>query len=243
VIEALDRFVLRRADLVVPMGRYTAERARAVGVPDEKMLVRPFPPAWRDRTAPPQAEETRDEQLVVCGARLEREKGIDVLITAFREVLEQCPDARLCIAGEGPRRKDLERLAEQLGVTSQVEFTGWLAPDQMWRLFASAGIAVLPSRWEEGLGMMLVEAGLAGCALVASDLGGMRDVVHSGESGLLVPPEDAGALADALIYCLTRPEDRDRFESAAREIAVNYVEQREAALREFSKRMDELRSG
>lgn len=243
VIEALDRFVLRRADLVVPMGRYTAERAREIGVPDAKIIVLPFPPAWRDSPTQPPPEGPRLGQLVACGARLEREKGIDVLITAFREVLQRCPDARLSIAGDGPERDELEGLTERLGVRAQVEFRGWLPPTEMWKLFASAGVAVLPARWEEGLGMVLVEAGLAGCALVATDLGGMRDVVRPGESGLLVPPEDPGALANALIHCLTSPEDRARFASSAREIALRYVEQRDAALKEFSERMNEMRAG
>jgi glycosyltransferase involved in cell wall biosynthesis len=242
VIEALERFVLRRADLVVPMGGYTTDRARQVGVPDDRIVVLPFPAGWRDRPRQPPPQDGKQDQLVVCGARLVREKGIDVLVHAFAHVLQRCPEARLCIAGEGPERAELERLAQRRGIASRVEFTGWLSPDEMWRRLSLAGTAVLPSRWEEGLGMFLVEAGLAGCALVATDLGGMRDVVRADETGLLVPPEDAEALADALIRCLTSPQERTRFGRAARAVSASYIDGRAAAMVEFSERVNRLRS-
>jgi glycosyltransferase involved in cell wall biosynthesis len=241
-IEALERFVLRRADLVVPMGIFTAQRALEVGVPEHKIVVVPFPPSWRDRELEPLAAGEKDVKLVICGARLVREKGIDVLIDAFARASATCPDARLCIAGDGPERAELERLAAEAGIADRVDFTGWVEPDEMWRLFKSAGIAVLPSRWEEGLGMVLVEAGLAGCALVASDLGGVRDVVEQGKTGLLVPTDDAEALAGALTRLLNDGDERDRFASAAHEVAAGYVDSRDAALAEFSRRVNDMRS-
>jgi glycosyltransferase involved in cell wall biosynthesis len=243
VIEALERFVLRHADLVVPMGGYTTERARELGVSEGRIVLLPFPPGSREwpPEATPQSE--KDARLIVCGARLVPEKGIDVLLRAFGRVLERLPEARLCIAGDGPSRAELEEQAERLALRSRVEFTGWLSPTEMWRLLASAGIAVLPSRWEEGLGMVLVEAGLARCALVATDLGGMRDIVRTGTTGLLVPPEDPESLATALIRCLTDAQERARFGAAAYEVAASYVGQRQAALEEFSERVNALRSG
>jgi glycosyltransferase involved in cell wall biosynthesis len=241
-MEAAERFTLRRADLVVPMGRYTTERALEAGVPEEKILVLPFPTSWRDSSPQQALNQEKDDQLVVCAARLEREKGIDVLLSGFVHVLADCPQARLRIAGDGPARPELERLARRLGIDNHVEFLGWLEPTEMPELFGPAAIGVLPSRWEEGLGMALVEAGLAGCALVASDLGGMRDIVRPGLTGLLVPPEDDSALADALTQLLTRPEERARYGSYAQQAASEYLGQRETAMREFSERMNTIRS-
>ncbi len=241
-IEALERFVLRRAELVIPMGGFTTDRARDAGVPDEKMLLLPFPPGWRDSAGEPPSEDDRQGELVVCGARLAREKGVDVLLEAFAGVARRFPDARLAIAGDGPERASLEQLAHRLDISSRVVFAGWLSPPEMWRLLASAGVAVLPSRLEEGFGMFLLEAALAGCALVGSDLGGIRDTVRPGETGLLVPPDDPAALADALISCLSAPDERARFARAARKRAESYVEQREAALDAVMERIDDMRS-
>ena len=90
--------------------------------------------------------------------------------------------------------------------------------------------------------MFLVEGALVGCALVASNLGGMTDIVRHGETGLLVPPDDEDALAQALIHCLTKPEERARWARSARELAAAYVGGRHAALEALSTRLEDLRA-
>jgi glycosyltransferase involved in cell wall biosynthesis len=101
-------------------------------------------------------------------------------------------------------------------------------------------VAVLPSRWEEGLGMVLVEAGLAGCDLVGSDLGGIRDMVEHGKTGRVVPPNDPGALADVLTDCLARPEAALKRAAAAREKALEYLSRREREMNDFQERFSSL---
>jgi glycosyltransferase involved in cell wall biosynthesis len=241
LLEAIERFVLRRADLVVPIGQYTRKRALEAGVPEERILVIPSATSWRDAPLEPIRNDERDDQLVVCAARLTKEKGIDVLLGAFARVHDSCPDARLRIAGGGLERPRLERLTERLELSDRVEFVGWLSGPEVWRLFSSAGIAVLPSLLEEGLGRMLIEAGLAGCALVASDLGGTGEIVQPGVTGILVPPGDERALADALLRCLTDHRAAAGFRAQAQGVARAYIESRDDALRSFNQRMEELR--
>ena len=101
----------------------------------------------------------------------------------------------LLVAGAGPLREDLEAEAARLGLADRVRFLG-VRRDRA-TLYAAMDLFVLPSRWE-GLSLALVEAMGAGRAVVATDVGGNPEVVQHGRTGLLVPPGDAGALADAI---------------------------------------------
>lgn len=160
-----------------------------------------------------------------------------MLLRAFAKVAQNIPTARLEIAGDGPERARLQSLACGLGLGDRVAFRGWLQPEEMRRFWARAAIAVLPSRVEEGLGMVLVEAALAGCALVGSDLGGIRDILRPGRNGLLVPPEDPQALARALCRLLGNPDLVRAVGAAARQDALAYLSARERGLEEVRQRV------
>jgi glycosyltransferase involved in cell wall biosynthesis len=239
VADAMERFVIRRADLVVPIGRFTRELALRAKVPERRIIELPFPTSWGEDAVPTSAA-IRNPPRIVCAARLVQEKGVDVLLRAMTVIRDEFPEVRLEIAGDGPERPPLERLAADLGITASVRFLGWLPPARMSGFFASALVAVLPSRLEEGLGMALVEAGLNRCALVGSDLGGIRDVVQPGMTGFLVPPEDPGALASALRFCLQHPEEAQRLGEEAQRLALEHVARREASLPAFRQRIYEL---
>ena len=132
--------------------------------------------------------------LVVCGARLEPVKGVDMLIEAMGYLP---PGVNLAIAGDGSARADLERLAERLA-PGRVRFLGRI--DDMPALFGAADVCALPSR-AEGLPLSLLEAQATGCPVVATDVGGMPDAVDP-ESGRVVPSGDPRALAEALAAVL-----------------------------------------
>jgi glycosyltransferase involved in cell wall biosynthesis len=242
ILKTIERFVLRRADLVVPMGPFTNRLALRAGVRADKILDLPFPTSWHGKTAV-SGNVRRDPLSVVCAARLYHEKGIDILLRAWRGVMRSVPGARLTIAGDGPARGALEHLAAELGIDDSVRFTGWLSADAMSRFFASASIAALPSRLEEGLGMALVEAGLSGCALVGSDLGGIRDIIEPDESGLTVPPEDPSALEAALVRCLGDEPHARHLGLGARRRAERYLARRDEQLNRLRIALDSLRGG
>jgi glycosyltransferase involved in cell wall biosynthesis len=233
-LEGLERWVLRRADLVVPMGGFTRRIAEGAGVPSDQIVELPFPTSWRGGDAP---KPTAKGLLVVCAARLVAEKGIDTLLEAFARVLRWVPQARLEVVGDGPAKPSLQARARHLGVDGRVTFLGWCAPDEMPSVYSRALIGVLPSRLEEGLGMALVEAGLAGCALVGSDLGGIPDIVRPERNGLLVPPNDPEALAEALRALLINPEKAAELGRAAREDSLGYLARRDQALEELRRRV------
>ena len=141
-------------------------------------------------------EEAEPPEILFAG-RLSREKGILELVEAAR-------GHRLVVAGDGPLR---DRVPDALG---------WLPPQELASLYARAAVVACPSH-REGFGLACAEAMAHGRAVVASDVGGLRDLVVDGETGLLVPPRDVDALRAALERLLADPELRRRLGANARE--------------------------
>ncbi|MEJ7784961.1 MAG: glycosyltransferase family 4 protein [Solirubrobacteraceae bacterium] len=142
---------------------------------------------------------------LVCIGRLTAEKGFDVAVSAMGQVIEQHPTARLLIAGDGPERGGLERLASDCGVAESTDFLGWVSPRRVWELLDRAHVVIVPSRAVEGFGLVAVEAALRERPVVASRIGGLPEVVADGETGVLCEPDDSGALAEAVVTLLSTP--------------------------------------
>ncbi len=152
--------------------------------------------------------------VIGFAGRLVHQKGVDVLLEGFSRLLPLRADARLVIAGDGPLRARLERLAGALGIAGRVTFAGWQA--DATAVMPAFDVMVVPSRWE-GLGLVALE-GLA-CArpLIASRVDALPELVTHAETGLLVPPGDPSALADALRDLIDNPARAARMGEAGRE--------------------------
>jgi len=190
--------------LVVANSRALALRLEAEGVPGPVEVV---PNGVPVRTARP---PLGPEPVVGFASRLVREKGADVLLRAFRRVVDALPAARLVVCGDGPQRPELEALAAALGLADRVVLTGHLAPDALEAALAPAWVQAVPSLWDEPFGLVAAEALMRGTAVVASGSGGLAEVVEDGRTGALVPPGDEAALAQALLGVLG---DRGRAEA------------------------------
>ncbi|MGP3966012.1 glycosyltransferase, partial [Nonomuraea sp. 3N208] len=134
--------------------------------------------------------------VVVAAGRLVPQKGFDLLIPAFAQVVAEHPEWRLRIFGTGPRKRELSGLVEQHGLHEHVALPG--RTDRLERELTEASVYALSSRFE-GLPMVMIEAMTHGLPVVAFDCPtGPRDVLSDGVDGVLVPPRDVDALADAL---------------------------------------------
>jgi glycosyltransferase involved in cell wall biosynthesis len=162
--------------------------------------------------------------------RLVSQKAFDVLLKAYAQSEVTTHD--LLIAGEGSERPALEQLTARLGLQDRVFFTGRADRPMAVSLFKGASFVTMPSR-AEPQGIVVLEAMAAGKALAASRVGGIPEMVEDGESGLLVPPEDAGALAAAIRRLAADPDLRRHLEAGAerraqdftwRAIAARYIE-------------------
>jgi glycosyltransferase involved in cell wall biosynthesis len=138
-------------------------------------------------------------QIVGVVARLEPEKGHPTLLEAWPQVLRAVPDAYLLIVGEGSRREVLEAQTRDLRIAHRVVFTG--RRDDVPAVTAALDVAVLPS-YREAQGLSILEALALSRPVVASDVGGIPEMITDGVNGLLVPPHDADALATAIVRLL-----------------------------------------
>jgi glycosyltransferase involved in cell wall biosynthesis len=164
------------------------------------------PPLTRRYARAVLGAEEESRAVIACIGRMVEEKGIDVLLEAFTILLSRGFDAELVLIGDGPLLSDYQNLAGKIGL-ARVRFLGEV-PNAA-QLLPGVDIVAVPSR-QEGLGLVAIEAMLAGRPVAASDVGGLPEVVVHGETGLLVPPEDPVLLASSLCYLLERSEVRER---------------------------------
>jgi glycosyltransferase involved in cell wall biosynthesis len=190
------RYALRRADAVRPVGPFTAGLVRELGVEPAASFTTYFDlSAFTAR--PPLPLPERPAALFV--GVLERYKNVAGLASAWRRVAAAEPEARLRLIGRGRERATVERLVADL--PGQTTWSEQVAPAEVAAALDDATALVLPS-WSEGLPRVAMEAFARGRPVVGSRAGGIPDIVEDGVSGLLVPPGDAAALADALLRVL-----------------------------------------
>jgi glycogen(starch) synthase len=142
---------------------------------------------------------------ILCLGRLDPVKGFDIAVKAFPSIVARFPNARLIIAGDGPARAQLESQIATMGLEDIVDMVGWVLPEKVPALLNRATIVMMPSH-DEGLPLVSLEAAQMARPVVASAVGGLKEVVLHKQSGLLVDPEDSGAFASAVIYLLQNPE-------------------------------------
>lgn len=161
---------------------------------------------------------------IVCVARLSSEKGHLVLFEALQMLRERQVDFHCTLAGDGPMRQELEQWARAMGLQDAVTFAGALPQDAISRLFHSARVGVLAS-FGEGIPVVLMESLAHERPVVATYVGGIPELVHPGENGLLVPPGSARDLADALQQLLQDPALAQRMgEAGRREVLQHFRE-------------------
>ena len=141
-------------------------------------------------------------------------KGVDVLIRACRLLQDRHLAFQLRVLGQGPIRHQLQELARELGL-NHVEWYDFVGQESMPAEYGASTVLVLPTRGNaEGLGLVLVEALMAGCAVIGTPAGGIPEVIEDRVTGRLVPDGDAEGLADALAEVLTDPGCRSEWITA-----------------------------
>ncbi|MBM3760943.1 MAG: glycosyltransferase family 4 protein [Acidobacteria bacterium] len=190
--------------------------SNAVKAKLEEAGIAPVEVIWNGVPVGDEPVAMTTKPLAVFAGRLVKEKGVDVLLRAFAQV----PEGRLILAGSGPEEQNLKALAIELGVGNRVTFDGQLAPEALRRRFAGAWVQVIPSQWAEPFGIVAAEAMMRGAAVIASHVGGLPEVVEHGETGILVPPANVDAWAQALASTLGNRDQCERMGAAGRERAL-----------------------
>ena len=163
--------------------------------------------------------------------RIRRYKGIDLVVRALARLRDDGVAARLVVAGRGEYLRSLQRLAAQLGIGDRVDFAGFVTEERKRELFRMAWANVFPSP-KEGWGITNLEAAACETPTIASDSPGLRESVRHGETGLLVPHGDVGALAAAMARLAAGRAEVDRLGRGARAFASTFTWERATALTE-----------
>ncbi len=154
--------------------------------------------------------------------RLEKRKGLNYLLEAFKQVKQEIPDSRLIIVGPGTRlRRKYEKQVMRSGL-KDVVFAGFVSYDELPRYYKTADVFCAPATGRESFGIVLLEAMAVGKPIVASNIEGYASVVTHGVDGLLVPPEDKERLAQTLISLLTDQSLRQEMGAKGRVKALEY---------------------
>jgi glycosyltransferase involved in cell wall biosynthesis len=162
---------------------------------------------------------------LLCVAAHNEKKAIEVLIRAFARIAPSHSDLHLVLVGDGPLRGELEALARSLALADRIAFLGSRARSDVAQLLRGSRVFVLPSR-SEPFGIAVLEALASGCAVVASAVGGIPEIIVDGESGILVAPDDPEALARAIARVLDEPKLRESLAQAGRARAADFTVER-----------------
>lgn len=155
------------------------------------------------------------DEAIVSAVRLVPLKGMQHALAAVDRLAESRPRLKLVIAGEGPYAEELKSHAEGLGLSERLILAGFIPQSDLARFYSLGKVAVFPSQGEEALGLSAAEAMACGLPVVASDLGGLPEVVGK-DGGVLIPPKNSEALARALANLLDDEEKRGVMGKAGR---------------------------
>lgn len=171
--------------------------------------------------------EARENTLIViCIAELHERKGQKYLLEAVPEVVAKFPNVKFVFVGEGPARKNLEKLTKRLKIENHVVFTG--RQEGIPGLLKSSDIFVLPSR-REAFGLVNLEAMLSPLPVVATRVGGIPEIVVNEKTGILVDAESAETLAQALIKLIRNPKLREKMAEAGKKRVLSEFDAKKMA--------------
>lgn len=212
----VDRWATRRFDHIVAVSSFVLEfLTENYDINPKKLTV--IPNGWQGE---PRDRQPPEVPTVVTVGNIRPGKGHEVLVKAFALVLEAIPTAHLVVVGDGPLKPRIMELASSLLSSSSVRFVG--SVDDVWPHLAGADVFVIPS-FTETAGIAAMEAMAAELPVVASEVGGLPELVRPHETGLLVTPGDPITLAAGIVDTLSLPDRGARWGMAGKEMAKRFT--------------------
>ncbi|MEZ5503924.1 MAG: glycosyltransferase family 4 protein [Halioglobus sp.] len=221
LLARLKRWIIARAEQLTVVSSAMKSRAAALRLAEvDHICVIPMGMDSRELFCPPASAAPRTGLLFI--GRLVEKKGVEYLLAAMPQVLQQHPQLRLTIVGDGPLRNSLVQQCATLGIAGQVRFTGSIANRQVPDYLRAAAITVFPSVVtssgdQEGTPVAIMEALACACPTIVSDYPGVRDIINEGENGLIVEQKSPASLSRAITTLLEDAQLRERLGNAARE--------------------------
>lgn len=203
------------ADRVIAVSHAVAKSMEKRGIPQSKLSV-----VSNGTLGSPRHRNIKEYRplplhrpAITTVAGMYQRKGIGEVIDGFIEIADKFPNAHLYLVGDGPDRKMFEEKVKRTKFTNRIHFEGFQTEPQKYML--ASDIFVLAS-YHESFGLVLTEAREAGCAIVASDVDGIPETLDNRQAGILVPPKDSHAIAEAITTLLSDPSELNKWKLVAR---------------------------
>lgn len=224
--KTIGKYVLNKADKIIVLTQSVKYALISKGIESEKIEVIPtgvptdlYKPSFPSIL--PEIGIRDQEKVILFVGRLVENKGVHILLRAFCEVQRKVDAVKLVIVGSGELEGDLRSLAQRLGVEKKVLFLGKFPQEKMPFIYSGADIFVLPTLYSEPFGIAAVEALSSGVPVIASNIGGLKEIVENGNVGYLIKPSDAKMLESFLVRLLSNDTERDRLGKNARKRALD----------------------
>ena len=228
LIKKIQRRVVKRAEVVISNSYFLArelERKLLISLQDKLKVI------WNgiDLINYKPVEKLTTEHTVVSVGRFVYKKGFDVLIEAFALVVDKYNDVKLLIAGDGEERVKCEELAEEYGIKNNIQFLGKIPNNKIGEVFEKGRIFVCPSR-NESFGIVVLEAMAMGIPVIATNSGGVCEIIDDNKYGCIVPIENPTALANKMIELLGNEDEclelRGKGLKRVKEFSIQKVEEK-----------------
>jgi len=234
LFKMIKKFTLRRVQGCTVVSNALAEATAELAMVDIGLQIIPMGVDSK-HFSPDKKNEVLKEKFAISGSfllyvgRLTEKKGVRYLVDTMPLVLKKNPEAKLIIVGSGELGEDLKQHVVKLGLNEQIQFTGSVPYKDLPKYYATADIFIGPSIVAksgdtEGFGLTFVEAAMSGCLVIASDIGGIRDIIQDNETGFLVDPLDKSMFADRINYALQPENDLSEIRKNARRHCIEKFE-------------------
>ena len=214
--EFLFKKVHQSPDKIQAISKYLAQRAKNYGAKDVEVV-----PNGINLGQFNSISSKKEKHKIICVAHLRQVKGVKYMINSMPKILQKFPDAKLVSVGEGPERKNLESQIANLELKGAVGLKGKLYPEQVRRELLSSEVFVLSSLFE-GQGIVILEAQASRVPVIASNTGGIPDIVKDNITGILVEPKNSEQIADAVIRVFSNTNFADSLVENAQQNLEQY---------------------
>ncbi|MDY6854432.1 MAG: glycosyltransferase family 4 protein [Thermodesulfobacteriota bacterium] len=195
ILKFTNRFVARFADRLICISQEVVCCAIHAGAKKDRLVVITNPV---DLSTFHPANEVKDNYTCLYVGALRPTKGVEYLIHAIPHVLKQLPETRFLLVGDGPQKEEIERFIAEYEIDEAVHLEGYIPHDKLPLYYQRAHIFIMPSL-NEPQGIVTLEAMACGLPVIASNVGGIPEMVQDGHNGLLVPPKNSEALGKAIV--------------------------------------------
>ena len=210
------KYFEKNVDCFIVPSKFMEQKMIEHGFDKRKIVY--IPNSFDDTVAEKKTSDFSEKYFLYFG-RLSREKGIDILIKAVKKI--DLGDYKLKIAGEGPEKNSLKKLAEKLEIKNKIEFLGYKSGDELKNLISNSKFTVLPSIWYENAPYSILEAYSLGKTAIGSKMGGISELIKDNETGLLFETGNSKELANKLTDLISNPEKAVTMGIKGRELLKN----------------------